>query len=36
MSARNTIRAFPTLLKVGFSEAVAYRAEMFVWVLPPP
>jgi ABC-2 type transport system permease protein len=26
-------RAIPTLLKVGFAEAVAYRAELFVWVL---
>ncbi|MFO0598587.1 MAG: ABC-2 family transporter protein [Myxococcaceae bacterium] len=26
------IRALPTLFKVGFAEAVAYRAEMFVWV----
>lgn len=26
------IRAIPTLLKIGFSEAVAYRAEMLVWV----
>ncbi|MBJ6759589.1 ABC-2 family transporter protein [Myxococcaceae bacterium JPH2] len=33
MSLRNTVRAFPTLLKVGFSEAVAYRAELLVWVL---
>lgn len=33
MSLRNTVRAFPTLLRVGFSEAVAYRAEMFIWVL---
>lgn len=33
MSVRNTVRAFPTLLRVGFSEAVAYRAEMLVWVL---
>jgi ABC-2 type transport system permease protein len=23
----------PTLLRIGFAEAVAYRAEMFVWVL---
>lgn len=30
---RNTARAFPTLLRVGFSDAVAYRAEMLVWVL---
>jgi ABC-2 type transport system permease protein len=28
-----TIRAFPTLLKVGLAEAVAYRAEMVVWML---
>ena len=33
MSLRNTARAFPTLLRVGFVDAVAYRAEMFVWVL---
>jgi ABC-2 type transport system permease protein len=26
-------RALPTLLKVGFAEAIAYRAEMMVWVL---
>ena len=26
------LRAVPTLLKIGFSEAVAYRAEMLVWV----
>ena len=28
-----TLRALPTLLKVGFSEAVAYRAEFVVWLL---
>ena len=33
MSLRLTARALPTLLKVGFAEAVAYRAEMLVWVL---
>jgi ABC-2 type transport system permease protein len=33
LSLRNTLRAFPTLLRVGFSDAVAYRAEMLVWVL---
>lgn len=33
MSVRGTLRALPTLFKVGVSEAVAYRAEMFVWVL---
>lgn len=26
-------RAYPTLLRVGFAEAVAYRAEMIVWML---
>jgi ABC-2 type transport system permease protein len=33
LSLRNTARAWPTLLRVGFAEAVAYRAEMFIWVL---
>jgi ABC-2 type transport system permease protein len=33
MSVRGTLRALPTMLRVGVSEAVAYRAEMFVWVL---
>jgi len=33
VSLRNTARAFPTLLKIGFADAVAYRAEMIVWVL---
>lgn len=33
MSMRNTVRAFPTMLRVGFSEALAYRAELLVWVL---
>jgi ABC-2 type transport system permease protein len=28
-----TARAVPTLLKVGFAEAVAYRAEFLVWLL---
>jgi ABC-2 type transport system permease protein len=28
-----TLRAFPALLRVGFAEAVAYRAEFVVWVL---
>jgi ABC-2 type transport system permease protein len=28
-----TLRALPTIMKIGVSEAVAYRAEMFVWVL---
>jgi ABC-2 type transport system permease protein len=30
---RRTVQAIPTLLKIGFAEAVAYRAEMFVWLL---
>ena len=33
MSVRSTVRAFPTMLRVGFADAVAYRAEMIVWVL---
>jgi ABC-2 type transport system permease protein len=28
-----SIRAIPTLLRVGFAEAVAYRAEFLVWLL---
>lgn len=28
-----TLRALPTLLRVGFAEAVAYRAEFLVWIL---
>ncbi len=28
-----TLRAMPTLLRVGFADAVAYRAEMLVWFL---
>ena len=27
------LRALPTLMRVGVSQAVAYRAEMLVWVL---
>ena len=30
---RRTLRAIPTLLQVGFAEAVAYRAEFLVWLL---
>lgn len=33
MSIRATLRASPTLLRVGFAGAIAYRAEMIVWVL---
>jgi ABC-2 type transport system permease protein len=29
----HTLRAMPTLLRIGFLDAVAYRAEFFVWVL---
>ncbi len=32
MSVRSTIRALPTIVRVGFSEAVAYRAETIVWI----
>ena len=31
MSLRSTVRALPTLFRVGFAEMVAYRAEMLVW-----
>jgi ABC-2 type transport system permease protein len=30
---RRAARAFPTLLKVGLSSVVAYRAEFLVWIL---
>lgn len=30
---RRTLKAFPTLLKIGFAEAIAYRAEFLVWLL---
>ena len=30
---RRTLRATPTLLRVGLAEAVAYRAEFLVWLL---
>jgi ABC-2 type transport system permease protein len=30
---RHALRAYPTLLRVGFSEMVAYRAEFLVWIL---
>jgi len=33
VSLRSTVRALPTLFRVGFAEMVAYRAEMLVWVL---
>jgi ABC-2 type transport system permease protein len=33
VSIRAGVRAFPALLKVGFAEAVAYRAELLIWIL---
>lgn len=33
MSLRSTARALPTLVRIGFAEAIAYRAEMLVWML---
>jgi ABC-2 type transport system permease protein len=30
---RRTLRAVPTLLRVGIAETVAYRAEFLVWIL---
>lgn len=30
---RRALKALPTLMRVGFAEAIAYRAEMLVWVL---
>ncbi len=30
---RRALRAIPTLVRVGLAEAVAYRAEMLVWLL---
>ena len=33
MSIRRAIRAYPTLLRIGLSEVVAYRAEFLVWIL---
>lgn len=33
MKAGHALRAAPTLLRVGFAEMVAYRAEMVVWIL---
>jgi ABC-2 type transport system permease protein len=33
VSLHTAIRAFPTMLRLGFSEALAYRAELLIWVL---
>jgi ABC-2 type transport system permease protein len=30
---RRLLRAYPTLLRIGFAEMVAYRAEFLIWVL---
>jgi ABC-2 type transport system permease protein len=30
---RHALRAYPALLRIGFSEMVAYRAEFLVWIL---
>lgn len=30
---RRTLRAVPTLLRVGLAEAVSYRAELLIWLL---
>ncbi|HVV81815.1 MAG TPA: hypothetical protein VHE35_02005, partial [Kofleriaceae bacterium] len=33
MSAGRSLRAMPTMLRVGLAETIAYRAEMIVWIL---
>ncbi len=33
MNAGATLRAMPTLLRVGFAETIAYRAEFVIWML---
>jgi ABC-2 type transport system permease protein len=33
VSVRTTVRALPAMLRIGFAEAFAYRAEMLVWIL---
>jgi len=33
VSVASTARALPTLLRVGFAEGIAYRAELVVWIL---
>ena len=30
---RHVLRAYPTLLRVGVAEVIAYRAEFIVWIL---
>jgi ABC-2 type transport system permease protein len=33
MSAGASLRAMPTMLRVGLAQTIAYRAEMIVWIL---
>jgi ABC-2 type transport system permease protein len=33
VSARQSVRAFPALLRIGLLESLAYRGEMLVWIL---
>ncbi len=33
MSLRANLRAVQTMIRIGFVEALAYRAEMLVWIL---
>jgi ABC-2 type transport system permease protein len=33
MSIRNTLRSLPWMMQASFAEAIAYRAEMLVWIL---
>lgn len=33
MSLRRALRAYPAMLRVGLAEAVAFRAELLVWML---
>jgi ABC-2 type transport system permease protein len=33
MNLRHLARAYPALLRIGFAEMVAYRAEFLVWIL---
>lgn len=32
-TARTTLRALPTMFRVGWADIVAYRAEMVIWIL---
>jgi ABC-2 type transport system permease protein len=33
MTFRSTLRALPTLLRIGLAETIAYRAEFLIWML---